>query len=83
MVDKGTASVTAHDIRFWNGSHISLNHLQTKKDAFKYSGRSTFHGMLFDEATQLEPELGSLLAQVRGSLQDLNTLGKKFGFLIF
>ncbi len=55
MVNKGTASITAHDIRFWNGAHISLNHLQYKKDVYKHSGRQ-IHGLLYDEATQFEPE---------------------------
>lgn len=61
MIDKGTATVRKHHVRFWNGSHISLNHLQRTNSAFQHSGRQ-IHGLLFDEATQLEEEQYRYLA---------------------
>lgn len=61
LTTKGTVSITAHHIRFWNGSHIALNHLQHEKDAYNYSGNQT-HAMGFDEATQLEESQYRFLA---------------------
>jgi hypothetical protein len=52
MVRRGSVAISSHNIRFlFNGSRISLNHMQHEKDVHKYQGRE-IHMMMFDEATQ-------------------------------
>jgi hypothetical protein len=51
MVEKGHCKITSHEIKFWNGARIYLNHLQLEKHVTKYQGPE-MHVAGFDELTQ-------------------------------
>lgn len=49
-IASGHVRIVDGEIRFWNGSLITLNHCQHEKDVIKYQG-AEFHVLLFDELT--------------------------------
>lgn len=56
LVNAGLASVTLHEIAFWNGSKIYLCHLQNAKALAKYQGNE-IHVLLIDELTHFTDEM--------------------------
>lgn len=49
-VAEGWCEIVKDEIRFWNGSKISLHHCQHEQDRFRYQG-AEFHVLLIDEVT--------------------------------
>ena len=68
--------ITNNLFKFWNGSQISLNHLQQEKDIYKYQGQE-FNCLLIDEGTHFtESSMRFLRSRVR--MANTNDLPEKY-----
>jgi hypothetical protein len=55
MVQRQHARITSHQISFWNGARIFLNHLQLERHVTKYQGPE-IHFLGLDELTQFSEQ---------------------------
>src|SRR5690349_19178050 len=55
LVDAGLCKIVELEIRFWNGSRITLCHCQHVQDVYKWKGPE-LHALYLEEATELEEE---------------------------
>jgi len=60
LTDRRLCEIVSHEIRFSNGSRISLNHCQNEQDRFRYQG-SEIHFLQLDEASHFTFEIYSYL----------------------
>jgi hypothetical protein len=83
LTDRRLCEIVSHEIRFSNGSRISLNHCQNERDRFRYQG-SEIHFLQLDEASHFTFEIYSYLrTRCRlGNLQIPDRFRGKFPFTL-